>query len=657
MSIEIIRLDPLLSEYETELNRRIEYFYHRKAGIAGENRSLRDFANAHLYYGFHRTRHGWVFREWAPGAEAMNLMGDFNGWNRHSHPLVPVGGGRWEIRVRRELMHGSKVRLVIHTKDEVLERIPAYIRRVVQDPGSRQFDGQIWQPEYPFGWKDAGYRPDHTAPLLIYECHIGMAGEDPAISGYEDFRHNILPRVKKLGYNAIQLMAIQEHPYYASFGYQVSSFYAASSRFGTPEDLKRLVDTAHRMGIAVLLDVVHSHAAVNEVEGLARFDGTGYQYFHAGPRGQHPQWGTRLFDYGKPEVLHFLLSNLKFWMEEYHFDGFRFDGVTSMIYHDHGLGRQFTDYSKYFSSNTDPDGVVYLQFAAALCREIKPDVILIAEEMSGMPGMCLPIEAGGIGFDYRLSMGVPDYWIRMLRDRRDEEWEIGLLWHELTQRRPGEKVIGYCESHDQALVGDKTIMFWLADAKMYWHMDKASDNPVIDRAMALHKMIRLITCLLAGEGYLNFMGNEFGHPEWIDFPREGNQNSYQYARRQWSLADNGYLRYGWLQEFDRAMIRLAGTGRLLSVRPVLLFLDEAGKSLVFTKSSYLFAFNFHPADDIQIRLPWYQNRDFEKILDTNSPCFGGHSEAEAVPVCFDGNQACLQLNRRSAAVWQIQVLE
>ena len=604
---KILDIDPLLKPYRADIDLRMERYAAACKRLCGAGTSLSAAANAHLFFGFHRTDEGWLYREWAPAAEEMWLTGDFNGWHTTSHPLTAVGDGVWEIRLpgADALPHGSKIKVLIQSGGQLCERIPLYCKRVVQNPGTHSFDGQIWQPETPFVWTDANFRTlggGHAEPF-IYECHIGMAGEAEEVSTFAHFTAHILPRIHRLGYNTIQLMAIMEHPYYGSFGYQVSNFFAVSSWFGTPEDLKKLVDTAHALGIAVLLDVVHSHAAANAAEGIAAFDGTEYQFFHKGDKGNHPAWGTKLFDYGKDTVVHFLLSNLKFWLMEYHFDGFRFDGVTSMLYHNHGLGEAFAGYAHYFSLNTDTEAITYLQLAAALCREVKPDCILIAEDMSGMPGMCLPVASGGIGFDYRLSMGVPDFWIRTLRDKRDEDWDLGQLWYELVQRRPQEKVIGYCESHDQALVGDKTIIFWLADQDMYWHMDNASVSDRIDRAIALHKMIRLITCACAGDGYLNFMGNEFGHPEWVDFPREGNNWSFRHARRQWSLADNGYLRYRSLQEFDRAMIAFIKDNHLLAQQTTLLRHDQDGKFLAFTKGDALFLFNFHPTQDYTATLP------------------------------------------------------
>ncbi|MBO5501246.1 MAG: 1,4-alpha-glucan-branching enzyme, partial [Clostridia bacterium] len=548
MPYRIFDYDPYLKPFAADIELRMNNYNIKKKELLPQGGKLLDFANGHLFYGFHRVEGGWVYREWAPAAECVYLMGDMNGWNKTSLPMTPVGNGNFELFLPGEnaLWGGCKVKAVVQHDNRLLERIPLYIRRVVQDPDNHSWCGEIVD-EPAYVWHDADFVPQKE--LFIYECHIGMAQEEEKVGTYAEFRDKVLPRIKESGYNTLQIMAIMEHPYYGSFGYQVSNFFAASSRFGMPADLKSLVDTAHSMGIAVLLDVVHSHAVKNTSEGINEFDGTDYQFFHTGERGHHPAWDTKLFNYAKPEVIHFLLSNLKFWQTEYHFDGFRFDGVTSMIYHDHGLGTAFTGYEKYFSLNTETEAITYLQLANELIREVNPNAITIAEDMSAMPGMCLPIEDGGVGFDYRLSMGVPDMWIKLLKTQSDENWNMRYLWYELSGRRPHEKYIGYAESHDQALVGDKTIMFWLCDSAMYTHMSKLSDpSTVIDRGLALHKMIRLVTLSLAGEGYLNFMGNEFGHPEWIDFPREGNNWSSYYCRRQWHLADDHLLKYHYLHD-------------------------------------------------------------------------------------------------------------
>ena len=625
MNWKILEYDEMLKPFAADIQLRMDNYNRKKNELLAGGLTLKDFANGHEYFGFHKSTvgpQGWFYREWAPAAQEVYLTGDFNDWQWLSHPLTNLGGGVWEIFIpgTESLWHGCKVKTIVKHNDQLLERIPTYARRVVQDPVTRAFCCEIVD-EAPYKWKKKKFTP--AKELFIYECHIGMAQEEEKVGTYTEFRDKILPRIKEGGYNTIQIMAIMEHPYYGSFGYQVSNFFAASSRFGLPNELKSLIDTAHEMGIAVLLDVVHSHAVKNTAEGLNEFDGTVHQFFHDGPKGDHPAWGTKLFNYEKSEVIHFLLSNLKFWMDEYHFDGFRFDGVTSMLYHDHGLGTAFDSYDKYFSMNTDIEAITYLQLATDLIKEVNPKAICIAEDMSALPGMCIPVAEGGVGFDYRLSMGMPDLWIKLLKNTPDEFWNIHHIWYELQVRRPMEKNIGYAESHDQALVGDKTIMFRLCDAAMYTDMDKASGSMVVDRGVALHKMIRLISMAAGGEGYLNFMGNEFGHPEWIDFPREGNGWSHYYCRRQWSLTDNGYLRYGLLNEFDKAMVKFAQEGKIHKKKPEYLMGREDKQVLAFERGGKIFLFNFSPfnAYDDYIVVP--TRGEYKAVLSTDEGRFGG----------------------------------
>ncbi|MBQ3541681.1 MAG: alpha amylase C-terminal domain-containing protein [Oscillospiraceae bacterium] len=624
MDLRIIKKDPSLQPFAGDLQLRMDNYAATKEKILPPDMTLAEYANGHHYFGFHRTDDGWYYREWAPGAEAMYLTGDFCGWDRHAHPMTSLENGVFELFLpgKDALKNGQHVCTIVVHNGQELERIPLYANYVVQDPQTTAWSAMIYVPEKPFCWTDAGFTPQKN--LFIYECHIGMAQEEGKVGSYTEFRQNVLPRVKALGYNTLQIMAVMEHPYYASFGYQVTNFFAASSRFGTPEELKELINAAHGMGIAVLLDVVHSHASKNTREGLNEFDGTAYQFFHDGPRGDHSAWDTKCFDYGKPDVIHFLLSNLKFWLEEYHFDGFRFDGVTSMLYLDHGLGTSFTGPAMYFSMNTDIDAVTYLQLANEMVRSINPNAIMIAEDMSAMPGLCLPIEDGGIGFDYRLAMGIPDMWIRLLKEYKDEDWDLNHIYYELANRRPGEKTIGYCESHDQALVGDKTIMFRLCDQQMYWSMDKNNTDLTIDRGMALHKMLRLLTMSLGGEGYLTFMGNEFGHPEWIDFPREGNGWSYHYCRRQWSLADSKDLKYQFLNEFEKAMVAFARRHRVLTGRDQQLLVHNADKVMVYKKGGGTFVFNFDPNRSYEgYFVPTASPGKYQVAMSTDDYCFGG----------------------------------
>jgi len=628
MELKIFKYDGMLSEYRNDIEIRMNNYRIKKEILTKKRKKLCDFANGHLYFGFHKTNDGWYYREWAPAADEVFLTGDMVSWRYYDLKLTPVGNGVFEIFIpgASTLYNGCHVKTIIKHGGQTLERIPAYIRRVEQDKTNYSWCGIIVD-ELEYEWNTGEFIP--SKDLLIYECHIGMAQEKEGIGTYLEFIENVLPRIKELGYTAIQIMAIAEHPYYGSFGYQVSSYFAPCSRYGTPNELKMLIDKAHEYGIAVLLDVVHSHTIKNSNEGIAEFDGTVTQYCHEGARGDHPAWGTKLFNYAKPEVLHFLLSNLKYWLEEYHFDGFRFDGVTSMIYHDHGLGTSFDSYGKYFSLNTDTDAITYLQLANEMIRQVNPHAITIAEDMSAMPGMCLPIKDGGIGFDYRLAMGAPDFWIRTVKEKKDEELNMWQIWCELTSRRPKEKYIGYVESHDQALVGDKTMIFRLCDSEMYYGMSKFQSNHIIDRGIALHKIFRLLTLSLGGEGYLNFMGNEFGHPEWIDFPREGNGWSYKYCRRQWHLVDRDDLKYEFLNNFDKALIKLSKDCGLFKSDPKAIFIDEEKQVLIYKRKDVVFAVNLSPVNSYDgYEIYPGQSGKYEVVLSSDSEKFGGYGRID-----------------------------
>ena len=624
MNYKIYNIDRLLRFYRKDIDQRMLNYENKKRQLLQPGQTLSDFANGHLFYGFHRQEAGWYYREWAPGAEAMYLTGDFNDWQRHTHPMEKKEDGLFELFLpgADALRDGQRVMVIVVHDGKELDRIPLYANYVVQDPVTNQWDACIHIPKEPYVWQHPDFVPQKH--LFIYECHVGMAQEEPRIGTYTEFREKTLPRIKALGYNAIQIMAIMEHPYYASFGYQVTNLFAPSSRFGKPEELKALIDAAHGMGMAVLLDVVHSHTSKNTREGINEFDGTDHQFFHTGSKGDHPAWGTKCFDYHKNAVIHFLLSNLKYWQTEYRFDGFRFDGVTSMLYHNHGLGQAFTSYDDYFSMNTDTEAVTYLQLANELIRQVNPHAITIAEDTSALPGLCLKVKDGGVGFDYRLAMGQPDMWIRILKEIPDENWDLQYIYYELTNRRPQEKVIGYCESHDQALVGDKTLMFRMCDREMYDSMEVSNVNLTVERGMALHKLIRLLTMSLGGAGYLTFMGNEFGHPEWIDFPREGNGWSYHYCRRQWSLADNPDLKYQYLNNFEIAMVDMAKKNRVLNGKDQQLLVHNADKVLVYKKGSAVFVFNFDPYRSYEgYQIPVPEEGMYQVVLATDDFWFGG----------------------------------
>lgn len=624
--LNLIKNDPWLEPYSDAINGRYNYVLQKWNELTRHGKiKLSEFADGYLYFGLHKLEDGWVLREWAPNATKMFLVGTCNNWEeKKSYQFKSKKNGVWELKLKEnQLKHEDLYKLHVYWDGGCGERVPAWVNRVVQDEETKIFSAQVWAPEKVYKFKKKNFKPKKEA-LFIYECHIGMGQDAEKVGTYNEFRELVLPRIVEDGYNCIQIMAIQEHPYYGSFGYHVSNFFAPSSRFGTPEELKMLIDEAHSKGIAVIMDIVHSHAVKNELEGLGNFAGDPNQYFYPGDRREHPAWDSLCFDYGKNEVIHFLLSNCKYWLEEFKFDGFRFDGVTSMLYYSHGLGEAFCNYGDYYNGGQDGNAIAYLTLANMLIHEVNPNAITIAEEVSGMPGLAAPVEDGGYGFDYRMAMNIPDYWIKTIKEKKDEDWKPSSLFWEVKNRRSDEKTISYVESHDQALVGDKTVIFRLIDADMYWHMAKKDRNFMVDRGMALHKMIRLLTASTINGGYLNFMGNEFGHPEWIDFPREGNGWSYKYARRQWNLVDNKDLCYHYLGDFDKAMIALLKSEKNFQKSEVQeVWHNDGDQILAYCRKELLFVFNFNPSQSFSDYGFLVKEGKYEVLLNTDNKDFGG----------------------------------
>lgn len=635
-----IRDDRYLEPFADALRYRYAKYQELLSAIQTAEGGLDNFSRGYETMGLVRVEGGVRYREWAPAAKEMFLFGEFNNWDRKACPLKRGEYGIWECFVKDKegkpgIPHNTKVKATVIAQDGMaLDRNPAWATYCLQDPTTFLYDTVFWNPPKKYEWK-APHHVKRPQSLRIYECHVGMGSNDLKVGSYREFADNVLPRIKKTGYTAVQIMAIMEHAYYASFGYHVTNFFAISSRCGQPEDLKYLIDKAHELGIYVLMDIVHSHASSNSMDGINHFDGTDHQYFHEGERGRHELWDSRLFNYGHWEVLRFLLSNLRWYMEEYHFDGFRFDGITSMLYLHSGISVQFSgDYNEYFGLQVDIDACVYMMLANDLLHKLYPDVACtIAEDVSGMPTLCVPVERGGLGFDYRLAMAIPDMWIDIFEKEKDENWNMGNIVHTLTNRRWNEKTIGYCESHDQALVGDKTMAFWLMDAAMYTDMScNGFPSPAVERGIALHKMVRMLTMCLSGEGYLTFMGNEFGHPEWIDFPREGNGNSYQHARRRWDLVDNTMLRYRHLYLFEQQMHALEEAHPFcrVQVHQYVVISHESDKIIVVEKGDrLLFVFNFHHSQSVtDYRIGTYWGGRYRLVLDSDSSDTGGHGRLD-----------------------------
>ena len=661
--MKLVEKDSWLEPVAEEVQARYDRYESLLKYIENHYGSLKSFASAHEFFGFtyDEFRKGWWYREWAPAAHYLSLFGDFNNWDRYANPLEREEDGIWSVflpdaQYKNKLTKESLLKVLVQSSIGEQERIPVYINRVIQNEDNKDFAGQFW-PKV----KSQKPKAKSQQPLFIYESHVGMSQEKEDVGTYKEFKENVLPRIKDLGYNAIQLMAVAEHPYYGSFGYHVSNFFAASSRFGTPEELKELIDAAHEMGIAVIMDLVHSHTVKNTREGLNLFDGTETQYLLGGHEGHHPQWDSKLFNYGKIETLRFLLSNVRYWLDEYHFDGFRFDGVTSMLYKNHGIGVEFANQSDYFGDNINNDAVTYLQLANTLIHQLNKDYITIAEDVSGMPGICAAVEDGGIGFDYRLGMGLPDFWIKILKDQKEEDWNMHEFFFTMTNRLYDVKTIAYAESHDQALVGDKTIAFRLMDKEMYTSMSKFTPSMTVDRGVALHKMIRLFTISLGGNAWLNFMGNEFGHPEWIDFPRLENEWSYKHARRQWSLVDDENLKFGWLNKFDKEMLKFIKENDIMNAEPAwLMNADEEHKTIVFERNNLMFVFNWGSESIPDYEINVKNTGDYEIVFSSDDKVFGGFENIDkkvVFPSEYRDGQVFMKIYNvsRTAVVYKLKI--
>lgn len=653
--------DPFLIPYKNIIFNRINLINNREINILkSSNSSLYNFSDYHLIFGLHKKHDKtWQFKEWAPNADEVYIIGDMTNWKKNTDFKLEKNieyGTFFKTFSQNTFKHNQHFRLLIVSNNIELDRIPTAATRVVQDPDTYIFNAQVWDPDKKYKIKYQNFKQSNE-PLLIYETHTGMALEEGRVGTYKEFEMNILPKIKRAGYNTIQLMAILEHPYYGSFGYHVTNFFAPSSRFGTPEELKSLIDTAHYNGIRVLIDIVHSHAANNEVEGLSKFDNTYFQFFHEGEKGFHSLWDSRCFDYEKDMVIKFLLSNLRYWLEEFNVDGFRFDGITSMLYEDHGIAKDFVSYKDYFNDNVDIDALAYMHMANKLVHEISPDALTIAEDVSGYPGLGVAQKDGGIGFNYRFAMGIADFWIKLLKDQKDEEWDLRTLWHELNSSRDDEKTISYAESHDQALVGDKTIMMRLLEENIYTSMSIDNNSIETFRAVALHKMIRLITIATAKNGYLNFMGNEFGHPEWIDFPSQLNNWSYHFARRQWSLRYNENLYFSKLGDFDLKMIdfikKFIGFDK---PKAELVYIHESDRILIFKRNNLIFVFNFNGFKSFTNYMFKAPPGKYKMVFNTDKVEFGGKDRLNPKQVHFtiDNSKLSLYIPTRTALVLALE---
>ena len=625
--------DQELREYHPFLVARGERYAKEAERIKALYGSLHAYANLHTNLGYHLVQENgkniWLWREYMPGAKTIWLTTEKQRFQRHAHlKFTPCEDGFFELRLEeKELSHGLYVELRVEPKSfeiynpegfpTTLKRIPAFANWVEQNKEMpAQWCARIWHPKKPYQFQYP--KPPKPTFLRIYEAHVGMAQSDTkhineSYGSYTDFANDILPHIKDAGYTTVQLMAIPEHPLYRSFGYQVSNYYAPSSRFGDINSCKAMIDTAHKLGLQVILDITHAHSCANTEQGLCNYDSTAYFFTD-----QMNQWGTPTFDFSKEMTRRFLLSNLRYWMEEFQFDGFRFDAVGNMLYKDFGrddtfehTGRCF--YGKDGKPRTNEAGELYLCLANDLVHTISQEAFTIAEEFSGMPGLTCAPSDGGLGFDARFAMGIPDYWEKCIKNPQD----LGSLWYEMNNHRPYDRTISYVECHDQCINGDDAMIWRLLGDDMYTTMLRGIDSWNISRGLAYYRLMRLITLSTADLGYLNFMGNEFGHPEWLDAER--------HAHRQWRLATDERLKYACLAAFDLAQMKMVATYLTdFATPPLFRYIHEDKRLLAFERGHLLFAFNFHETaayDDILFAVT---PGKYTEILSSDDSTYAGH---------------------------------
>lgn len=349
---------------------------------------------------------GTHFAVWAPNASSVSVVGDFNAWDRAAAPMYPTSSGIWKAHIP-DAGVGQTYKYAITTRSgAVVEKADPYAFLGEVPPKSASV---VWSLDYEWGdvdWmRSRGERNAHDAPMSIYELHVGSwrkKATDESLS-YRELAEPLADYLTRLGYTHVELMPVMEHPYYPSWGYQVTGYFACSARYGTPQDLMYLIDHLHQAGIGVILDWVPSHFATDE-HGLVRFDGTAL-YEHADPRqGFHPDWGSFIFNYGRNEVRSFLVSSATFWLDRYHADGLRVDGVASMLYLDYS--RDEGEWSpNIHGGNENLEAVSLVRRLNTAVYAENPGIVTIAEESTAWPGVSRPVDSGGLGFGFKWDMG------------------------------------------------------------------------------------------------------------------------------------------------------------------------------------------------------------------------------------------------------------
>lgn len=570
------------------------------------------------------------------------------------------GRKSWLKKYMPAISHGSRYRVYFNTPNGALERVPAWATYVLPDSDGNQYYAVHWEPppEDVYKWKNK--RPKVPKSFRIYECHVGISGIEQKISSFNEFISKVLPHIKNAGYNAIQLIGVIEHRDYSSVGYKVTNLFAVSSRFGTPNDFKHLVDEAHGLGLLVFLDIVHSYSAADELVGLSLFDGSNDCYFHTGKRGHHKYWGTRMFKYGDVDVLHFLLSNLKWWVVEYQIDGFQFHSLSSMMYTHNGFATFTGEMEEYCNQYVDKDALIYLILANEMLHELHPDIITIAEDATFYPGLCEPTSQGGLGFDYWVNLSVSEMWLWLLENAPYQEWNMNKIVSVLVNNQQShEKMLLYTENHNQSISGGRSFAEIIL--RKFKEQPFGSED-VTFRVSSLHNMVKLITFSISGSAYLNFMGNEFGHPNRVEFPMPSNNYSFNFANRRWDLLLEGV--HNNLFKFDMDMMRMDEHEQILSRGlPKVHHVNDFNMVISYIRGPLLFICNFHPEISHKMYIIGVEEAgEYKVILNTDEISYGGHGELKDDQYLqrtsnkrADGYRISLEvtLPRRSAQVYKL----
>ncbi|MPY90036.1 MAG: 1,4-alpha-glucan branching protein GlgB [Luteitalea sp.] len=472
--------------------------------LFGEGRHLRVFERLGAHAMVIDGCAGFFFAVWAPNAQRVSVVGDFNNWDGRVHPMrLRIGGGIWELFIPG-LVEGRRYKYEIRTRDaaHVFLKADPYGATSEQPPASASLtlgpSHHEWQDT---AWiaarAQAGERLDR--PMAIYELHLGSWArrEDGDYLTYRELATRLVPYAKEMGFTHIELLPVLEHPYAASWGYQVTGFFAPTSRHGTPDDFRAFVDACHQQGIGVILDWVPGHFP-KDAPGLARFDGTAL-YEHEDPRlGEHQDWGTLIFNYGRHEVRNFLLASALYWIEEFHLDGLRVDAVASMLYLDYSRppGQWLPN---KFGGRENLEAVGFLHELNTIVHAKYPGVMTVAEESTAWPGVSRPVHLGGLGFTYKWNMGwMHDILTYMSNDPIHRRWEHNLLTFSMLYAYHENFILPF--SHDEVVHGKRSLL----DKMPGDSWQKAANLRALYGFMYTHPGKKLL-----------FMGCEFG--QWLEW--------------------------------------------------------------------------------------------------------------------------------------------